>query len=354
MLFLQWLGLLALAAVCQRMQRAEGEHEVNARLGTNVPALSCALVAVATFLCSQLLPSTPNADGSLNLYGRDGVIIVDSQRNVIWDGLWHSKLSKDDDHVGTYNWALAVDPILVHPTASKIREALVIGVGSGITLGTLAKLDTIERIDAYDINQTLKRLLHAFPEGTLRVATHPKVKLIWQDGRSGLALNSQQYDLITQQPLYLKQAGSSILLSKEYFQLVSKRLKPDGVFCVYANGTPAQAMSVRQTASEVFPHVVVLHSGYQVLLSKRPISISPEQVKVRLNDGGRLWDEIRGYQNRLGPAGWQQYLKNYHLPLAGPVATIRDDFPIVEYPRHLEALLAKNNFREDLPWPKFP
>ena len=168
MLFLQWLGLVALAAVCQRMQRAEGEHEVNARLGTNVPALSCALVAVATFLGSQLLPSTPNADGSLNLYGRDGVIIVDSQRNVIWDGLWHSKLSKDDDHVGTYNWALAVDPILVHPTASKIREALVIGVGSGITLGTLAKLDTVERIDAYDINQTLKRLLHAFPEGTLQ------------------------------------------------------------------------------------------------------------------------------------------------------------------------------------------
>ena len=37
MLFLQWLGLLALAAVFQRMNRAEGEHAVNGRLGTNFP-----------------------------------------------------------------------------------------------------------------------------------------------------------------------------------------------------------------------------------------------------------------------------------------------------------------------------
>jgi spermidine synthase len=354
MLFLQWLGLLALAAVCQRMQRANVEHEASTRLGKNLPALSCAVVAIATFLGSQLSPSAPNADGSLSLYGRDGVIIVDEQRNVSWDGLWHSKLSQNGDHIGTYNWALAIDPILAHPGNSEIREGLVIGVGSGITLGTLAKLETVERIDAYDINQTLKRLVHHFPEGTLHVATNPKVRLVWQDGRSGLALNNQQYDLITQQPLYLKQAGSSILLSKEYFQLVSKRLRQDGIFCVYANGTPAQAMSVRQTASEVFPYMLVLHSGYQVLLSKSPISISPEQVEARLALKGKLWDEIRGYRSKLGPIGWQQYLKNYHLPLAGSVATIRDDFPIVEYPKHLEALLAKINFREDLPWPRFP
>ena len=38
---------------------------------------------------------------------------------------------------------------------------------------------------------------------------------IRQDGRAGLGMNDKEYDLIAQQPLYLKQAGSSILPSRE-------------------------------------------------------------------------------------------------------------------------------------------
>ena len=163
-------------------------------------------------MSSQLLPSTPNADGSLSLYGRDGVIIVDSQETSSGMVFGIRTCPKTTTMLEPTTGLSPSTRYWHIPPASKIREALVIGVGSGITLGTLATLDTVERIDAYDINQTLKRLLHAFPEGTLRVGTNPKVRLIWQDGPGGLALNSQQYDLITQQPLYLKQAGSSILL----------------------------------------------------------------------------------------------------------------------------------------------
>src|SRR5262249_5272810 len=145
--------------------------------------------------------------------------------------------------------------------------ALVVGMGSGITGATLAKHEGIESIDVYDINQTLKELLRLYPEGTLRVAENPKVRVIWQDGRSGLALRDRKYDLITLQPLYLKQSGASIPLSQEYVRLVSERVKQDGVFCVYANDTPEQALAVRQPGAKVFTHMLVLPNGCTIILS---------------------------------------------------------------------------------------
>jgi hypothetical protein len=208
-------------------------------------------------------------------------------------------------------------------------------------------------VEAYDINHTLKPVLERFPEGTLHVATNSKVRLIWQDGRSGVALNPKQYDLITQQPLYLKQAGSGILLSKEYFRLVAKRLKPDGVFCVYSNGTPQQALAVRQTAAEVFPYRLVLHNGYLLVLSSSPLDFSQTRLDALLNQEGELWREIRAYRDLIGRELWLKYTRTIELPLADSQVVITDDFPIVEYPAHLAALLKRTGFAGFLPQPGF-
>ncbi|MEW5979807.1 MAG: hypothetical protein AB1898_28770 [Acidobacteriota bacterium] len=360
MMLIQGLGLLSLAGVVEKMSRLRFKHDLSrlSRFGwsfwiRNVATVVFGLSALAAFGAAYRMGPQVDPNGAVTFSGKDGVISIDGARNLIWDGLWHSRLSADGDHVGTYNWALAVDPILAHPTGS-IREALIVGLGSGITAGTLAKLESLESLDVYDINQTLKRVLARYPEGTLQVAENPKIRIRWQDGRSGLALSPEHYDLITQQPLYLKQAGSSILLSKEYFQLVSRRMAPNGVFNVYANGTAEQALAVRQTASEVFPHMLVLHGGCQLILSKVPLDFSRDRINLLLERSGELWNEIRLVRERLGPAGWQQYTKVWDLPLAGSCATIRDDFPIVEYPRQLTKILRKCGFMGELPSPRFP
>ncbi len=359
MIFLQWLVLLALCGVADKI-------EINAlRKGQsppasstfrlwfcNPPTLAFGLLALITVIGCLASGPLVAKDGSLSLYGRDGVIMIDSDGNLAWDGLWHSRLSKGNDHVGSYNWALAIDPILAHSTGD-VRDALVIGVGSGITLGTLAKHHSISMVDAYDISQTLKQVLQYYPDGTLRVASNPKIRIIWQDGRSGLATNPKKYDLITQQPLYLKQAGSSILLSKEYFQLVASRLREGGVFCVYANGTPEQALAVRQTASEVFPHRLVLHNGYQLILSGVPIEFSPERLNRLTQREGPLWEEIRHFRRTVGEMRWLDHIRSYNLPMADSRITIRDDFPIVEYPLRIRARLRDLNFTSTLPQPRY-
>ncbi|MDP2305623.1 MAG: hypothetical protein Q8P18_06320 [Pseudomonadota bacterium] len=271
-------------------------------------------------------------------YDRDGAVEIDAAGNLIWDGLWHSRLARigatGGDHVGTSNWLLAAMPALVH--TGPVEDALVVGVGAGITVGTLARIGTVRQVDAYDLNGGLREILTTYAAATLNVATDPRVNLLWQDGRSGLALRPKVYDLITQQPLYLRQAGSSLLLSQEYFRLVQRRLRPGGVLAIYANahGVEAQAHLVRETAASVFAHCVTIDSGYGILASDAPIVATEATFRARMAQGDPLGDEMAGYDAAARAAGERSLfdrLDGVFTPTPG-ARVIRDDHPLVEYP----------------------
>ena len=205
-------------------------------------------------------------------FGPSGVVGVGSDGSVYWDGLWHSELlSEPGQQVDTNNWWMAVAPVLAHGDGD-IRHVALMGLGTGITAGTLAMLDSVERIDAFEINHTLKQVFADYPEGSMNVADHSKIEIRWQDARTGLALSDQRYDIITTAPLYLRQAGSGTLNSRETFALIQSRLAPGGVACVFSWGTDAQAYVVRQTAADVFDYQLSLWGGYLLLLSDSPLS----------------------------------------------------------------------------------
>ncbi len=301
------------------------------------------LAAVGAVATTALGVAKPYTERSLlwrSYHGRDGVIEISNERDLVWDGLWHSRLSNGEDHVGTTNWLLATAPAACYRADQPIRSALVIGLGTGVTAATLTGIDSIERVVVYDINRTLEAVLADYPEGTLHVADDPRIELRWQDGRSGLALDLARYDLITQQPLWLEQAGSSILLSVEYLELVRSRLEDDGVFCVYSNsrGNAAQGLLVRETIRAVFPHCVSFLDGYLVVASRAPIRLDAAKLERLLVRPGRLWDEVRRTDERLRKSG-----KRHHrfldlldtpdeLPWSGAGRVISDDHPLVEYP----------------------
>ena len=139
----------------------------------------------------------------------------------------------------------------------------------------------VNNVDVYEINHALKGMLADFPEGTLHVADSDKVHIWWRDARIGLALNDESYDLITQQPLYLKQAGSSMLLSKEYMELIKQRLTETGVYCIYSNalGNAEQVMLVRKTAATVFPYVKSFKDSYMIVASKSPFTYDETRIE---------------------------------------------------------------------------
>ncbi len=310
----------------------------------------CTVGLAGALLLTPLFVDTSRWFPSMRVFfGRDGVIGVSREGHMFWDGLWHSKVSQSPgDHVGDSNWWMAVSPVLAH--SGEVRDVCVIGAGVGVTAATLAQLPAVERVDAYEINHTLKRVHALYPEGTLHVADTPRLNLIWQDARTGLALNEQKYDVITTAPLYLRQAGAALLNSIEFYRQLSARLKPGGVLCLYAYGTDEQAFAVRQTARQVFDHGVVCYGGYLVLLSDEPIDLSVEAVasKASLHRGNTFWDWVRTYGGDEGAAKIAAIVDERQLPWGDGRLVITDDRPIVEYPHYLSQLVSKYGYTENL------
>jgi protein-L-isoaspartate O-methyltransferase len=290
----------------------------------------------------QVWNSQRDITRSRGYYGREGVIEVKNERDMIWNGLWHSKLSYQSDHIGSNNWLTAAVPLLCH-SGTQAKEALVIGLGTGITAAVLASSSQVQSVDAYEINPEVRKVLQDYPDGTLRVVSHSKVNLIWQDARIGLALNRKKYDLITQAPLYLSQAGSSILLSIEYMQLIKKRLKKKGIFCIYCNsfGNQEQALVVRKTADEVFSYGESFGGGYMLIVSDDPFEFMAPSITALFTqpeDTNRINHEIQTFGvNKL-----RGYLDVPRLNWDECPVFITDNHPIVEYP-HVAREIVRNH-----------
>lgn len=343
-----FLAILAVALVLLALRSCgdAGQNDVPSFRRGLLPLAGAVLIVGGSLVAdtSRLLP------GHSLFCGRDGVIVVRDNGEMIWDGLWHSSMSDGQNHIGTHNWHLAVMPTVCH-AESPIRDVCVIGVGTGITAATLAKLDSVRTVDAYDISRVLEDVFAAYPDGTLNITDNPKVNLIWQDARSGLELNPATYDLIQTQPLYLKQAGSGLLNSAEFMRLVSRRLNPGGIFCLYSNGTPEQAFAVRETADSVFAYRESFFNGYLLILSNDPIHISADTLQTCLHSDDPLWREIRGYPATHSPQAILSLRDTPPLPGHAGRLIISDDHPVVEYPAYLRSFFRTQPLPFQLPIP---
>jgi spermidine synthase len=324
-------GLVAVAAVFPGPLGPAG--------GRSGLALLAAAVGVGLMVRGWRLPYT-EGDGSRVYWGRDGVVEVLDDGNVWIDGLWHTKLSDGTDHVGRpYSWVMALAAVLAHGDDPPPRRALVIGAGVGISSVTLAGVEGLQ-VDGYEINHTLRRVLRDYPEQTLHASDAPNVRWIWQDARTGLALDETRYDVILSAPLYLRQAGSSLLLSREYLRLVKSRLRPGGVLAVYSNeGSPAQVRLVQRTLSELFAHRVTWYDGIVTVASDSEITVPAEALAAFLARPDRLAAEARRLDAELRAEGgdglYGLYEGERYTGVVGD-QVITDDQPLVEYPELAE------------------
>ncbi len=277
-------------------------------------------------------------DGVLTYWGRDGVVEI-LPNGAIWiDGLWHSAFSDGTSHIGRpYSWYMVIAAYLSHAD-SPIADALVVGSGVGMTAAGLTLIDGVS-VDAYEINQTLRRVIEDHPDQTLNLLDNERVNLIWQDARSGLALNPKRYDIIISAPLHLRQAGSTILLSREYLSLVKSRLKPGGVVALYSHeGAPLQARLVRSTVRSVFAHSATFLDGLITVASDSPIRVDRGEIFDRLRGAGPLYEQVKIHERRrrrgvfdaldVPPLEWRLF-----------DLVVTDDHPLVEYPRLLRAIV---------------
>ena len=165
-------------------------------------------------------------------------------------------------------------------------RALVICVGTGITLGALASHASVSSIDAVDLSESMLGALPVFERENRAAYRDPKVRIVHADGRQVLELSEKTYDLITLEPPPPIVAGSVHLYTLDFYRLCRERLDRGGIV---AQWLPLHAQSLRSakatahTFLEAFPYVQLwLPSIRDAVLigSDRPLRLDPESLRA--------------------------------------------------------------------------
>ncbi len=128
-----------------------------------------------------------------------------------------------------YHEALVHPPMILHPNPKKV---LVLGGGEGATLREVLRHNTVEEVVMVDIDEEMvnlaRKYLIEWHQGSF---DDPRAKVVIEDGRKFLKEKQNEYDVIIidlTDPL--KDSPSMYLYTREFYQLVFKALKEDGVF----------------------------------------------------------------------------------------------------------------------------
>lgn len=175
--------------------------------------------------------------------------------------------------VGMIGAALHPDP----------RRAFVIGLGSGSTAGWLARIPGIERVDVAELEPGIVRVArHASPVngGALE---NPRLRIRFGDARELLLTSKERYDVIVSEPSNPYRAGVASLFTREFYEAVSQRLNPGGIFVQWVQTYEIEAGTIRSvyaTLSSVFEDVESWQS-------------QPTDLVLVSSNGGRRLDAAR-------------------------------------------------------------
>ncbi|KQW43826.1 hypothetical protein ASD88_15280 [Pelomonas sp. Root662] len=118
----------------------------------------------------------------------------------------------------------AVLPLLLHPAP---RQALFLGVGSGITAGVAARMPGVQ-VDAVEL---LPEVIEASALFQSALGPGPQPRLHAADARRYVRTARRRYDVVVSDNFHPARSGSGALYTVEHFQAVRERLAPRGVFC---------------------------------------------------------------------------------------------------------------------------
>ncbi|MCZ6602209.1 MAG: fused MFS/spermidine synthase, partial [Planctomycetota bacterium] len=145
-------------------------------------------------------------------------------------------------------------PVLIHPGP---RRALVIGLGTGVTLGAAAGDPDLDLV-CVEILPEVIALSDRFRDDHGGVASHPRIRLIQADGRTYLRESSEKWDLIISDLFFPWRPGVGPLYAREHFETARGRLEPGGIYWQWFalhQLTLGQVRILCRTFSSVFPEV---------------------------------------------------------------------------------------------------
>jgi spermidine synthase len=178
-------------------------------------------------------------------------------------------------------------PMLFHPDP---KSTLVIGQGSGITLGAVEQFP-VKEIKLVEISPSVIEGSRFFDPFNHQALKDERVTLKLEDGRNHIALSADTYDVIISEPSNPWISGVGALFTVNFFELLKKRLNPGGVACiwVHTNMSPESFKSIIRSFSKEFPFVSMWESiagdDYLLIGSEKKYGLSYEKAqKYLLNE----------------------------------------------------------------------
>lgn len=182
--------------------------------------------------------------------------------------------------------------------AKKHERAMVIGLGTGVSAGTMAAYD-FKQIDVIELSPAIvDTALDQFKGVNHDVMRDPRVRLLVEDGRNVLLTGREKYDVISLEVSSIWFAGAANLYNFEFYDLASKHLEPGGVIqqWIQLHHTNRQNIAtIIASMRKVFPHIVLAVSGHQgtLLGSMAPLQVSRDRL-FDLEKVGYVADTLAG------------------------------------------------------------
>jgi spermidine synthase len=197
------------------------------------------------------------------------------------------------------------------------RRAFVIGLGTGVTAGELAQLDSIERVRVAEISHGVIRALPLFDFANQGASKSPKIRIERSDAYRALARATGSFDLIVSEPSNPWVAGVENLFSREFLTTARERLTPNGVYAQWMHSyelDEATLTLVLRTYAEVFENVAVWYMQGTDLLLLGFENRFAARDHYRLEQRANL-PEYRRALRRAGVEGFPALLAHELLPL---------------------------------------
>ncbi len=191
-------------------------------------------------------------------------------------------------------------PLLFYGGAAPPKVALV-GFGSGVTAGAITQYP-IASLEVVELEPAIYRASRFFANDNHRPLENPKVTARAGDGRNFLTQRKDQFDVIVSEPSNPWLTGVSNLFTREYFRSVKTRLKPDGIFCQWAQlyeMAPWNIKTIYGTVREAFPYVYVfaaedLSSDTILVGSMKPLPLDIDVLERAFRDPTTRAEARRG------------------------------------------------------------
>ncbi|HKX60745.1 MAG TPA: fused MFS/spermidine synthase, partial [Verrucomicrobiae bacterium] len=234
-------------------------------------------------------------------------------------------------------------PLMLAP---KRDNVLVIGLGSGLTVGSVLT-HPVKGVDCIELEDAVVKGSRFFEDYNGRPLSDSRTSIIVNDARNHLVVTDKTYDVIISEPSNPWIPGAANLFTRESFEISRRRLGEDGVFCQWLQLYELQTedfATVLRTFASVFPHVHLFRVNHDAILvgSSRPHPIDETELRSR-------WTEIvKRDLERIDLRSAEDLLARYWIGgdelrqciPAGPFNT--DDNMRIEFAAPLQVLAGKD------------